>query len=115
VYVYPWLGNVRELEGVIQRAVILASSSTLQPADIELASSPRSETLAANFFRNAKSQAVQQFERANLIDILAAHQGNVTRAAKSAGKERRAFQRLLRKHGLNRYAFQAPAMETGVV
>jgi len=104
---YSWLGNVRELEGVIQRAVVLASSSTLQAADIELVSGPADGMPAGSFFRSAKNQAVQQFERAYLVDVLSAHQGNITRAAKSAGKERRAFQRLLRKHGIDRCAFQS--------
>jgi DNA-binding NtrC family response regulator len=103
---YPWPGNVRELEGVIQQAVILASSSTLRPDDLDLPSPYPSRVSEGDSFREAKTQAIGQFERAYLIDLLATHEGNVTRAAKSAGKERRAFQRLLQKYDLNRCAFQ---------
>jgi two-component system, NtrC family, response regulator GlrR len=76
---YPRLGNGRELEGVIQRAVILVPSSTIEPNDIELATCYRGEMLEDGF-RNAKLQADKHFERAYLIDILSA-QGNITRAA----------------------------------
>ena len=31
---HPWPGNVRELHNVIERAVILANSETIQPADL---------------------------------------------------------------------------------
>jgi len=41
-----------------------------------------------------------------LTRLLAEFMGNVTRAARAAGKERRAFQRLLDKHGLDRRMFQ---------
>jgi ActR/RegA family two-component response regulator len=42
-----------------------------------------------------------------LVDLMATHKGNVSRAAKSAGKERRSFQRLLGKYGLDRAAFKS--------
>jgi DNA-binding NtrC family response regulator len=104
--VYPWPGNVRELESVLQRAVILTSSPTLRPDDIDLPSPCHNGMAEGGVFRDAKTQVIEQFERAYLTDLLAAHEGNVTRAAKSAGKERRAFQRLLRKYDLDRCAFQ---------
>jgi len=122
---YEWPGNVRELEAVIQRAVILSSSSILQRDDIDLPSEisePWSETIGRgqgqgevvisppvseeSSFHKKKIQIIEQFERAYLTNLLVAHQGNITKAAKSAKKERRSFQRLLRKHGLDRRAFQ---------
>ena len=45
-------------------------------------------------------------ERAYLVKTLVTFRGNVTHAAKAAGKERRSFQRLLRKYGIDREAFQ---------
>ena len=83
---YPWPGNVRELEGVIQRAVILTSGTVLQPDDVDLPGSFKSEVSEGGLFRDAKSQAIEQFERAYLINLLASHQGNITGAARRAGK-----------------------------
>jgi transcriptional regulator with GAF, ATPase, and Fis domain len=48
---------------------------------------------------------VELAERTCLIGALAANGGNVSRAARSVGKERRAFQRLMRKHAIERAAF----------
>ncbi len=103
---YDWPGNIRELEGIIQRGIIMTSSPILQPRDIELPSSCNGNESGDESFRQAKTRAIEQFERNYLIEILSSHNGNVTRAAKSAGKERRSFQRLLRKHGLDRRTFQ---------
>jgi DNA-binding NtrC family response regulator len=103
--VYAWPGNVRELEGVIQRAIILTSTSIIQAEDIDLPSASKPERGGSDLFREAKNRAIEQFERTYLISLLTAHQGNITRAAKSAGKERRSFQRLLRKYRLDRHSF----------
>lgn len=103
---YPWPGNIRELEGVIQRGIIMTSSPTLRPEDIELPIASHDKEFKNAPLCQAKAHAIDQFERSYLIRILTSHKGNVTQAAKSAGKERRSFQRLLRKHGLNRRAFQ---------
>jgi DNA-binding NtrC family response regulator len=100
---YPWPGNIRELEGVIHRAVILSESDQLGPEEIELLP-PDRPSESAGSFRDAKRDAIDQFERRYLVQLLAEHDGNVTRAARSAGKERSAFQRLLRKHSLGREA-----------
>jgi DNA-binding NtrC family response regulator len=104
---YPWPGNVRELEGIIQRAAVLAPSPLLGPDHLDLPlPDGRHDTDATSSLREAKACAVRNFERTYLTKLLAASKGNVSRAAKTAGKERRTFQRLLEKHGLDRRAFQ---------
>jgi DNA-binding NtrC family response regulator len=50
---------------------------------------------------------VEQFERTYLQSLLTAHQGNITRAAVAAQKNRRAFFQLLRKHGIDASNFKA--------
>ena len=107
---YDWPGNVRELEAVIHRGVVLSSSSLLGPDDLELPETkPQQrpdEQIDHEHFQVAKSKAIEQFEREYLTTVLATYHGNVSHAARSAGTERRAFQRLLRKHGLDRRIFQ---------
>lgn len=102
---HSWPGNARELETIIQRAATFCTSQTVDVEDIDLPGHEHSEVLMECSLRNAKRQAVDQFERTYLINLLTVHHGNVSQAAKSACKERRAFQRLLRKHDLNRTAF----------
>jgi two-component system, NtrC family, response regulator GlrR len=99
---YSWPGNIRELEGVIQRTVVLSASAIFHACDIDLPVPYDLNAKAACCLREAKSRVVEQFERSYLISLLAAHLGNVSQAAKAAGKERRDFQRLLRKHHLQR-------------
>ena len=102
---YRWPGNVRELEAVVQRAVVLASSPVLEAADIDLPDLVGAEPPPATF-REAKTHVIVAFERTFLANLLAQHHGNISQAARAAGKERRAFQRLMRKHGLASCAFR---------
>ena len=103
---YPWPGNIRELEGTIQRAVILTSAQVLQPHDIELPFSYCNEAPTGESFQEAKARVIEQFEQTYLTHLLIAHKGNISRAAKQAKKERRAFQRLLHKYNLHRDTFR---------
>ncbi len=102
---YSWPGNLRELESVITRALTFTRAPTLQPEDIELPRGPADDPLPERPLREAKTKTIDAFERRYLTGLLAQHQGNVTHAAKAAGKERRSFQRLLRKHNLDRHSF----------
>ena len=103
---YSWPGNVRELEGALQRAVLLTSASILQPEDIDLPGWLREAVNNNGSFRHAKANAVYHFERSYLVDLLSEAQGNITIAARRAGKDRRTFQRLLQKYGLQRQMFR---------
>lgn len=103
---YSWPGNVRELEGLVHRAAVLSSSDLLHPEDLELPVAASVEAVEAGPLQAAKNRAVGEFERSYLSNLLTEHRGNVSRAARAAGKDRRALQRLIRKHGLDRQAFQ---------
>jgi transcriptional regulator of acetoin/glycerol metabolism len=60
-----------------------------------------------NDYRAAKARALAEFESAYLAQALAAAGGNVSVAARIAGKERRSFGKLLRKHGIDRFRFRS--------
>lgn len=96
---YDWPGNVRELEHVIGRAVALSEQRIIRKVDIVL---PPSEASAGQeSFQQAKAKIVAQFERTYLQGLLLAHQGNITKAAQAAQKDRGAFWHLLRKHRID--------------
>lgn len=101
---YAWPGNVRELEGAVHRAAILSPTLVIQAGGLDLPIDGIEE--APHKLRDAKRRAVEEFERTYLIQLLAQHNGNVSRAAREAGKERRAFQRLLHKYGIERRSFE---------
>jgi two-component system, NtrC family, response regulator GlrR len=106
---HDWPGNVRELQHAMERAVLLAPGPTLSPDDVEIAgaSSPSRADDAASTFSSAKAKVVRQFERGYIERVLANCGGNVTRAAEAAGKDRRAFFELMRKHEISASRFRA--------
>ena len=100
---YDWPGNVRELEHVIQRAVALSEFSTIRAEDIQVSQFSPSPVIES--FKRAKENVVKQFERNYLQSLLLAYQGNISKAANAAQKNRRAFWELLRRHGLDASQF----------
>jgi DNA-binding NtrC family response regulator len=104
---YDWPGNVRELEGLILRALVLKASTILQSEDINLPQQSSRPPQENTLLRQAKTNVIQNFELDYLTRLLAAHRGNITHAAKAAGKQRRALQRLLRKYDLRPQSFRA--------
>lgn len=101
---YAWPGNIRELQNVVHRGRILSSDPTLRISagsatavrqDAEEGSAGEPGT-----FRSAKANAIRAFEKQYLQQVLAESGGNVSQAARRAGKERRSLGKLLKKHGL---------------
>lgn len=93
---YDWPGNVRELEHVIERAVIFAQNEVIT----EL---PQLNTVAESKlvpFKEAKQNVVQEFEKRYIRELLIIHNGNISRAAQTAQKHRRAFLHLIQKYGI---------------
>jgi two-component system response regulator AtoC len=105
LYAHDWPGNIRELKHVIERAVLLCSGPVLQTEDIQIDSAHQPEQ-SDDSFQSAKSRIVDNFERGYLERLLVAHGGNITRAAKAAKKDRRAFFELMRKHELEPESFR---------
>lgn len=102
---HEWRGNVRELENVIERAVLLSEDNRIKMSDLRLSGSKK-EKLEESF-RVAKAQVVAQFEKSYLQKVLQTYQGNISQAAKAAGKNRRAFFELIRKHHINVERFKS--------
>ncbi len=99
---YDWPGNVRELENCVESAVAMTNKKVI-PEDLLLqgkASSP-SGPMA---FKDAKTE----FERQYLIHLMEITEGNISQAAKLAGKYRADLYELLKKHDLDPEGFRAP-------
>lgn len=102
---HAWPGNVRELRHVLERALLLSDGADIQAEDIELDSADASQQ-ALESFQAMKARVVHDFERHYIATLLAHNQGNVTAAARAAGKHRRAFFELMRKHRITAEAFR---------
>jgi len=100
---HDWPGNVRELYNTIQRAVLCSASLQISPFAVDLNASPDADVQLFRNFRAAKQDAIQQFEQLYIKRMLEKHLGNLTRAAREAGKDRRAFGRLAKKYGLSEH------------
>jgi len=108
---YDWPGNVRELEHVIERAVVLShGAKTLGAGHVLLPRAPAGRESPGGF-QEAKARTVAQFEAAYIRELLVLHRGNISRAAKAADKNRRAFWELIRKHGIDVQAFRAASTQ----
>jgi two-component system response regulator GlrR len=96
---YDWPGNVRELYNIVQRAVLLTEDKVIPAVDLPI-ETPAASASEAGLLRHDKARVVEDFERRCVERLLRKHLGNVTHAAQEAGKDRRAFGRLIKKYNI---------------
>jgi len=113
---YAWPGNLRELENIVERAVVLASERTIEAVHLPLhIQGPTTvglrleESLVA-----AKERLTREFEREAVLRFLAESRGNVSMAARAAGTTRRNFHRLLLKYSIDASQFRHVTDESQV-
>ncbi len=92
---YQWPGNVRELENTIERAVAMSLGDEI--TEDMIPPSQEIEEKSLQPLKNAKAD----FEKDYLIQLIELTQGNVSQAAKLAGKYRADLYELFRKHDLD--------------
>jgi two-component system response regulator GlrR len=94
-----WLGNVRELKNVLERAVLLSDQDVIKAED--LTEQTVEETPGRmGVFRQAKRRQVEIFEKNYVRDLLKECSGNVSKAAMKAGLARRNFQLMIKKYNM---------------
>ena len=96
---YEWPGNVRELENIIERVIVFSKHNVIESSDIILSCSD--SNVEVESFQTAKTKIIAEFEENYLKSLLLAHKGNITKAARTAQKNRRAFFELVRKHKID--------------
>jgi len=116
---HDWPGNVRELENTIEYAVAMTRKDMVSSDDIlpgKVTSQEAGLGINGNQENNLTGRerlqclkdARDAFERDYLTQVLALAEGNVSHAAKIAGKYRADFYDLLKKHDLHADNFKKP-------
>jgi len=95
---YPWPGNVREIENAIQRAIIMASGSTITALDLPLQSTPNNVIGILDFHSSSTfDQNLSSYKVQMAMAALKEFQGNKSLAARSLGISRPYLYRLIRQ------------------
>ena len=109
-YRYP--GNVRELENIIERAVIMEKGDTIQHLDLDmtgaapLVSSGHHPGDDIRPFRITKTGVVERFEKEYIFRLLARYRGNMSRASEHAGINIKNFHEKMARYGLKKEDFK---------
>jgi len=89
----PWQGNVRELNHVVERAVLMAQDNLVRSGDLAL----RATSSASGRLEDMSLEEVEAFL---IKKALARYNGNVSHAANALGLSRSALYRRLERYGL---------------
>ncbi|MGE5433002.1 MAG: sigma-54-dependent transcriptional regulator [Syntrophomonadaceae bacterium] len=108
-YNYP--GNVRELQNLIERAVMLSKSDIILPEMLsELSSTDGSKgftiPIISQDFSKSKEYILGLFEKEFIISQLIQNSGNVSKAAQNSSMTRQNFLRMMRKHDIHADQFR---------
>jgi len=112
---HDWPGNVRELENTVEYALAMTQSDMVTEDYVLQGKSAAVERAPSFSQENAEESSAglrplkdarDAFERDYLIQVLSMTEGNVSQAAKLAGKYRADFYDLLKKHDLKAHEFK---------
>ncbi len=91
---YEWPGNVRELMHTVERAVIMCEGPVLRPEDFSLGDTRMENSRCPDSLR------IEENEAGLIRKALAAHNGNLSAAARELGLSRPALYRRMEKYGI---------------
>ena len=91
---YAWPGNIRELQNVIERAVILCREERIPSAHLHL-------PLSSPALSPGAPKTLRELEREAILAALAAHRGNRRKAADELGVGLRTLYTRLREYGIS--------------
>jgi two-component system response regulator HydG len=95
---YHFPGNVRELQYVIERAVIMADNRELSAADIIFSPIERNEAVPA--ISENDQLNLETLEKNTILKVIDKHNGNISKAAKELGLTRTSLYRRLNKYDI---------------
>ncbi len=90
---YGWPGNIRELQNIVERAVILCREDRILPAHLNLSQAAPTPTAAPKTLR--------ELERETILAAVSAHEGNRRKAAEQLGIGLRTLYTRLKDFGIS--------------
>ena len=94
---YSWPGNIRELENVIERAVILCDGKTIEPWDFPFTNA---RTRAGEAAAAPTEGTLEDVEKAHIMRVLRQVGGHRTKAAQALGVDRKTLRAKIRRYGI---------------
>jgi DNA-binding NtrC family response regulator len=95
---YHWPGNVRELYNAVQRGFTFSEGAEILSSHIFEESPAPTVSTSTESYRQAKLRVLEAFERNYVGELMRECDGNITRAARIAKKDRRDFGRLVKRY-----------------
>lgn len=92
---HPWPGNIRELQHVIERLVILSEGNSIDASDIHL-----DHSLESRPSQHSSHATLESMEKETIENALSRHRGNISAVASELGLSRAALYRRLSKYKL---------------
>jgi two-component system response regulator HydG len=102
IHTYPWLGNVRELENMLERSILLTIGKEMTELNLPISI----ETKNINEWKELKEIAISKAEHAFLDDSLKRNNGDIKKVADEMGVTTRAVYGKLRKYNLHLTAYK---------
>jgi two-component system, NtrC family, nitrogen regulation response regulator NtrX len=99
---YQWPGNVRELRNVLERLLIMVPADTITLQDVSFLGTDGSPVVSDEVQEGSMplAEARDRFERDFILQALARHNGNISRAADALGVERSNLYKKMRGFGI---------------
>lgn len=89
---YQWMGNIRELQHTIEKAVILAEDNQLKPNDFQFGTE--------SVFSGSFPETIEEMERKMILDAIVKYGGNYTVIASKLGITRPTLYNKIKKYGI---------------
>ena len=109
---YNWPGNIRELENIIERAVIIEKKEVITANTIQRCL-PQSEETSFSYYiydgipyQAAKKDILERFERDYISRLLRKHRGKIIDAAREARMDYKDFCEKMKRHGISKWDYK---------